>query len=165
MATTKPRITITLAQEQYDVLARLAKLQKAPMAAIVSDLVGEVTPILERVADSLEIAMKASDSVRANLRRSAEEAEEELRPIAAQVLNQFDLFSAEMKRLVEPEGGTAGPALAGVGAAVGDPAPDEAGGAGPRPVITGATGSQRKRAAGVSKAAAGSRSSASPRAK
>lgn len=104
MATEKPRITITLEPEQHAVLRRLAELQGGSMSRIVSEFLGEVTPILSQVADSLELAQRALSDARAKFVRAAEEAEEELRPLAEFTRNQFDLFSAQIGRLVEEKG-------------------------------------------------------------
>ena len=78
MATEKPRITITLEPDEYAVLHRLAKLQGSSMSRILREFMGEVTPILSKVADSLEVAQRASEGAKANLRRAAEAAEEEV---------------------------------------------------------------------------------------
>ena len=82
MATDKPRITITLEPEEHATLQRLAKLQGGSMSGILREFMGEVMPILAKVADSLELAKRASSDARAKFVRAAEEAEEELRPIA-----------------------------------------------------------------------------------
>ena len=71
MATEKPRITITLEPEQHAVLRRLAELQGGSMSRIVSEFLGEVTPILSQVADALELAQRASSDARASTRRCA----------------------------------------------------------------------------------------------
>lgn len=119
MATEKPRITITLPREQYEVIKRLATLQGGSMSRIVADLLGEVTPVLSRVCDSLEIAKRAQEGVRLNLRKAAQEAEEDMKPLAEIARDQFDRFASELDRLVQAAGES------------------------PRPVITGATESQR----------------------
>lgn len=134
MATTKPRITITLEPAQHDVLQRLAALQRAPMSRIVSDLLNEVTPTLEKLLITLEAASRAHQDVKANIRRTAEEAEAELQPLAAAALSQLDLFVQAISGMV-PKADVGGGA---------DPATATADDAGPRPVITGATTSQRK---------------------
>lgn len=157
MATNRPRITISLDPEQYEILKRLAVLQKAPMAGIVSDLVAEVTPVLARVADSLELAMRAQQGVRANLKRVAEEAEADLKPLTEMARSQFDMFADEIARIV---GGAAEGASGGVedeSNRLPDHSEERArtgsdeGTSGrarkassPRPVITGATESQRE---------------------
>lgn len=157
MATDKPRITISLAPEHYAILQRLAKLQKAPMSRLITELVEEVSPVLSKVADSLEIAMRAQEGVRVQLRRAADEAEEELRPLVNAVKNQFDLFNAQAVALMEPLASAAGGADAGAAGIADAPAdvplaaPAE-GGRRRRPPSsnTGATDSQREgRKAGV----------------
>jgi hypothetical protein len=120
MATEKPRITITLPLEQYEVIKRLATLQGGSMSRIVADLLGEVTPVLSRVCDSLEIAKRAQEGVRLNLRKAAQEAEEDMKPLAEIARDQFDRFASELDRLVQAAGESS-----------------------PRTVITGATESQR----------------------
>lgn len=165
MATDKPRITITLTEEQYSVLQRLSTLQKVPKARIVTDLVAEVTPVLEKVADALSVAMNAQENVKVNLRRVVEEAEQDFRPIVSQVLNQFDMFADHLQSLVHASEAETGPTT---GAA----ATDGGTGSSPRPVITGAVKPQRGvresrgevKKAGKSKSKSSS-SGASPRAK
>lgn len=151
MATDKPRITITLEPDQHAVLRRLAGLQGGSMSRIVSELLAEVTPVLERVCESLELAKRAQAGVRANLRRVAEEAEEDLKPLAEMARNQFDLFALELERLVqagagkqpdEPDAGDRVRDRRGRAGAGADAEGEEA--ASPRPVITGATGVQRR---------------------
>lgn len=124
MATEKPRITITIDSDQHEVLHRLARLQGSSMSRILRDFVKEVTPVLSKVADSLEIAKRASEGAKANLRKAAEAAEEELRPIAELASTQFGVFADELERLVEEDQGAEEQAKA-----------EES----PRRVITGAT--------------------------
>lgn len=151
MATDKPRITITLEPDQHVVLRRLAGLQGGSMSRIVSELLAEVTPVLERVCESLELAKRAQAGVRANLRRVADEAEEDLRPLAEIARNQFDLFAAEVQRLVDAGEGSqredpnaGGPAGDRLGRAGAGPDAEGAEAQSPRPVITGATEVQRR---------------------
>ena len=167
MATDKPRITITLEPEEHATLQRLAKLQGGSMSGILREFMGEVMPILAKVADSLELAKRASSDARAKFVRAAEEAEEELRPIAEFTRNQFDMFAKEIGRLVDAEqehkpGGDADAAGARTAR------PDASGarsGAGPRPVITGATEVQRRTGKGEGRADRAASKSTSPRGK
>lgn len=152
MATEKPRITITLEPEQHAVLRRLADLQGGSMSRIVSEFLGEVTPILGQVADALDLAKRASADARAKFLRAAEDAEQELRPLADFTRTQFDLFAAEIGRIVEEKEQPPGAAQAATGArAARDGAARGAKVQGPRPVITGATGGQRRVGAGRAK--------------
>ena len=165
MATDKPRITISLTQDQYDVIKRLSTLQGVPMARVVTDLVAEVTPVLEKVVEALSIAARAQENVKVNLRRVVDQAEQDFRPIVSQVLNQFDMFADQLQTLVHVSGAEAGPT---VGAAATDGGTDLS----PQPVITGAMKPQRgvAESEGVVKKAGKTRSKssssgASPRAK
>lgn len=156
MATDKPRITITLEPEHYAVLQRMAKAQGGSMARIVTDLVTELAPMLERVVVSLEAAAKAQQGMKASIKRAAEQAEEDMRPLLETARSQFDFFASEMERLantaqeVRPEP-LQSPTVAGAA----DGGRRRGGEArSPRSVITGATnpngrGSKRaRRAAG-----------------
>lgn len=116
MATLKHRITISLDDEPYAVLSRLATLQKAPMSRIVSELFVEVSPVLARVADALAIAKQANDSVRVRLMQGAVDAEEQLKPLSKALLDQLDMFSAQMGDLgtqIDHESGGPQPVITG----------------------------------------------------
>lgn len=141
MATTKPRITVTLEPQQYDILRRLAALQGRPMARIVTELMEEMLPLLGRAVEAMELAQKAQGNVRESLRRAVEKGEETILPHAQAVLAQYEAFGAELGTLGQQlEEATAG---AGQGDASAAARPAHAGES-PRPVTTGATGGQRK---------------------
>lgn len=141
MATDKPRITITLEPEQYAVLHRMAKVQGGSMSRIVTDLLGEVAPVLGRVADAMEAAQKAQQGMKATIRAATEQAERDMQPLVATVLGQFDHFATQLERLSipdkEPSPGADARGAGRVPARTRAPAAATA--RGPRPVITGAT--------------------------
>jgi hypothetical protein len=120
------------------------------MSSIIRELIGEVSPILSRVADALEVAQRADKEMRASFVKAAADAEAELRPIAEAVRSQFDMFASDMERAVA--GAKAG-AASDAGTAPAGPAAEAAPAPSPRPVITGATGTQR--AAGKGRGRAG----------
>lgn len=138
MPTAKPRIAITLEPEQHAVLARLAALQRRPMSRVVAELVAEFTPILARVVGTMEAAVHAQESVKANIRRAVDEAEATILPHAEAVLAQYERFEGDLRQLALQIEDTRGPrpSRARRGWAGGL--------SGPRPVITGATKPQRK---------------------
>ncbi len=161
MATNKPRITVTLEEQDYAVLQRLSELQGGSMSRIVSELMSEVTPVLTKVVESLEIAKRAQADVKVNLKKVVDEAEQDLKPLADQVLNQFDMFNAELSRVAASMPANDGAARARRSSGGGE-------GAGPQPVITGAMKSQRRAKKGegeVLEAVPVSSKSASKRAK
>lgn len=120
----KPRITISLKPEDHEVLQRLAELQGGSMSRIVSELLEEVMPMLEKLCVTLEKVKNSSDSVKATLLRGAQQAEDDMYPILASAQATFDSFVEVV------DCGTAQAAdLSTVGGAVSN---DD-----PRPVITG----------------------------
>lgn len=97
MPATSPRISITLDVEDHETLKRLAELQGVPMSRIIREFVRETGPILKQLADTLEAAQKAEANAAIRFREAAERAEEDLRPLADMIRNQFDLFADEIQ--------------------------------------------------------------------
>ena len=92
MATTKPRIQVTLKPSQHQLLQRLAKLQKRSMASVVAELFDEVEPVYERVAVVLEAAIRAQTSAKQGMVDALHAAEAEMAPHVAAAMGQFDLL-------------------------------------------------------------------------
>lgn len=90
MPTAKPRITITLSDQQHATLATLAKFQKCSMSSIVVDLVETTLPVLERLCAVLENAAGAPQAVLDELKRSAEHAELDVAAMQHSVLGHLD---------------------------------------------------------------------------
>jgi len=141
MATDKPRITITLEPDHYAILRRMANAQGGSMARIVTELVSEMAPLLGRVADMLEATVKAQQNMKVSMRKAADQAEEDMKPLMQVALSQFDFFASEMERIASaadqptpevPQSPTA-PGVAGTVRRSSTKAK------GPRTVITGAT--------------------------
>lgn len=106
MPTIKPRIKLTLEQPRYDLLKRLAALQGVSMAALVTDMLEEFYPVMERVCVVLEAAKQAQASTKQGLREAVALAEAELMPLANATLSQFDLFMDRVEGAI-PGGVTA----------------------------------------------------------
>jgi hypothetical protein len=92
MPTMNPRVAITLPPYRHALLKRMAKLQGVSMSSMVSNLLDEFYPVLERVCVALEMAQKAQESSRDGLRRAADKALEEIQPLLAASMQQFDMF-------------------------------------------------------------------------
>lgn len=92
MATTKPRITITLTEVQHRLLNRLSELQGVSMSSIVVDFLDSVVPVLERVAVVLQQAKDAPESVKKQIRDTAEQAERDMVPFASEMMGQLDML-------------------------------------------------------------------------
>ena len=92
MPTINPRIAITLPPYRYDLLKRMATLQGVSMASMVSELLEEFYPVLERVCVALEMAKKAQNSTRVGMREAADRAIEEMQPMLDASKGQLDIF-------------------------------------------------------------------------
>lgn len=130
MATTKPRVNVTLEPHRYELLKRLAGLQGVSMSYLISDLLETVSEPLERVCVVLEAAAKAPQSVKDGLRAAASKAEGVLLPQAQAWMDQSDLFFSDVLKAAEGSGTDDETGAAGHG---GGAAPD------PRPVTRGST--------------------------
>jgi hypothetical protein len=98
MATTNPRITVTLRPEVHAVLRRLSGLAETSQSAIVGDLLASSLHVFERMAEALEAAhrlksegMRAPDAIRESLERAQHKLE-----------GQLDLALGQMDEAVRP---------------------------------------------------------------
>lgn len=85
MPTMRPRISITLDEEQYALLASLAALQGESMSALVGGIIDSVEPSLGRLEGLLKKAKGARDSVLADLNRSYQAADDKAMAIVGEV--------------------------------------------------------------------------------
>lgn len=117
MATTKPRITVTLSQRQYDVLRVISECGGQPMSSFIGEVLEQSLPVLERMAESFRKIKAAQDEQKKRIAEELDQAQSEVEPILDQVLGQFDLFLGKIERAVggAPErtrGSTAAPTTA-----------------------------------------------------
>ena len=114
MATTKPRITVTLTQRQHDVLRVISDCGGQPMSAFISDMLEQALPVLERMAESFRKIKAAQDEQKKRIVEELEQAQAEVEPVLEQVLGQFDLFMAKIEQAAgaAPAGSEATPAAA-----------------------------------------------------
>ena len=113
MPSVKPRLALTLPEHRYDLLKRLAALQGVSMASVVTELLEECYPVLERVVVALDAAKTASESAKTGLRESCDKAIEELEPYRDHFIDQFDLFMDGITRQAQGAEATDTPARAG----------------------------------------------------
>jgi hypothetical protein len=90
MPTSKPRITLTLPQEQYDVLSDLAALQSVSMSSIVVDLIDTTLPALERLAIVLEHSSQAPQHLLRDIQAAMGTSEEILWSVGSERLGGAD---------------------------------------------------------------------------
>lgn len=98
MATTKPRITVTLTQRQYDVLRVISECGRQPMSAFISELLEQSLPVLERMGESFRKIKAAQDEQKKRIAKELDQAQAEVEPVLEQVLGQFDLFMTKIEQ-------------------------------------------------------------------
>ncbi len=98
MATTKPRITVTLTQRQHDVLRVISDCGGQPMSAFISDMLEQALPVLERMAESFRKIKAAQDEQKKRIVEELDQAQAEVEPVLKQVLGQFDLFMTKVEQ-------------------------------------------------------------------
>jgi outer membrane murein-binding lipoprotein Lpp len=136
MATTKKRITISLGDLEYAAVSRMAKVGGSPVSSVISELLAEVAPMLNSMADMAEQAIAAQDEVRSALRRAVDRADAEVMPQVQAVFNRLEELRHEMRKAAD---GVRDSAKAGLTAPASGPALKN-----PRPVITGVRNGQRR---------------------
>ena len=142
MATTKPRITITLNQRTYAVVKAISDLGGQPMSAFVAEMLDSALPTLERMAATFQAIKNAQTAERGKFLASMDRAQEALEPAVMEAVGQFDLFLGKIEAAV----GVQTDATAGAPAAR-RRAPRSPGTGDPRLVTRGSTPPSRKKSA------------------
>ncbi|MBE0600137.1 MAG: hypothetical protein IH568_02380 [Burkholderiaceae bacterium] len=101
MPTNKPRLTLTLEPEVAAAVDRLARLQGCPKSRVLTELLAGLGPILTKVADTLELAMRAQAGAKEGLRRAVDQAEAELQPMVAAVIAAYDGLGQQIGEIAE----------------------------------------------------------------
>ena len=101
MATSKPRVNVTLEPATYETLRRAAAAQGVSMSRVLADLVDSVSPMLARLADIGEALQRAPEEIRATLRQASDAAEPELMAQLGGAQHDFE----QLLQLAEELGG------------------------------------------------------------
>ena len=130
MATTKPRITVTLDQRTYNVLKSISDCGGQTMSGFVSDLLDAAMPTLERMA----VTFQAIKEQRGQFLASVDRAQVAVEPVVMAAVGQYDLFVGAVGAI---EDAAAEMPIGRTAAAVSNP----------RPVTRGSTPLKRKKSA------------------
>ena len=101
MSTTKARLTLTLEPDLAAVIERLAMAQSCPRSRIVTEMLNELVPILEKVATTCELAMRAQKGAKEGIARAMDKAEAELAPMLAAVISAYDGLGQQIGDIAE----------------------------------------------------------------
>lgn len=106
MATTKPRITVTLTKRQHEVLQTIAACGGSTMSGMLGEFIESAMPTFERMAATFQQVRNANIKERARVLEALSEAQTALEPVALAAAGQFDLFlgQAEDAAGISPAG-------------------------------------------------------------
>jgi hypothetical protein len=112
MATTKPRITITLECHLYATIRRFAELQHRPMSACIVEILDSIHPPLIRTVALLDAARSAPDEVKQGLRGVLESIEREMVQASGSGQAQLDWLTQQTREASGGAGAQPAPARA-----------------------------------------------------
>lgn len=92
MATTKPRITVTLEPRVYELLRIISQSSSQSMSAFVGDLLASSVPVFERMAVTFQQVAQVSQQQRQQIADAVDDAQRSLEPVMQQVIGQYDIF-------------------------------------------------------------------------
>lgn len=107
MATTKPRITITLTERQHTVLRSISESSGQSMSSLLVEFIDTAMPTLERMAATFQQLRNTRDLERARIVSALSDAQDALEPIALAAAGQFDLFLGRIEGAAVPHGSEA----------------------------------------------------------
>lgn len=101
MPTKQKRLALTIPPHRMELLKRLSRLQGVPTTRLVTELLDEFYPVLERVTIALENAKHAQESSKAGLKESAEKAMAHIQPMLDASMQQLDIFLKQIQEATE----------------------------------------------------------------
>lgn len=114
MATTRPRVTVTLTERQHEVLRAIGQMGGQSMSQMIGELVELSLPTLERMAATFQALHRAKQEERAKMLAAFDEAQSAIEPAVMQMAGQFDMFLGKLEAI----SGGAAESAAGVADAV-----------------------------------------------
>lgn len=100
MATTKPRITVTLTKRQHEVLRSISENSNQPMSTFISEMLEAALPTLERMAVTFQRVKEAQQAERTRFLDSMDRAQAAIEPVVLNAVGQFDLFLSSIEEAV-----------------------------------------------------------------
>ena len=90
MATSKPRITVTLGQDVYDTIKGLSEAQGCTMSGLISEFLSMVNPVQQRVLRAVKKAQALDVESKAGMVASLEASEAQLTEMLGPLLALMD---------------------------------------------------------------------------
>jgi hypothetical protein len=96
MPTVKPRVTLTLEENTFEVISRMAQLQKCSRGSVITELLDSVIPVLSRTVALLEAASVAPAHVKDGLRDVISSTHDDLIEVSGDTIKQMDWLFSKM---------------------------------------------------------------------
>ena len=103
MATVKPRITITLEEDQYVVLQQLSRLKGVSMSKLVVEFLDPVFPPMQRLTESMNRIKKSDALLKGQMSIIAEDIDSAFEPTIQEVIDDYKKL---LSKLESVSGGT-----------------------------------------------------------
>lgn len=97
MATTKPRITITISDRQHQLLKSISDTTGQSMSAFVVELLETSEPVLERLAATFQAMKTVKDKERVRIVQTLDDAQSAFEPLAMAAVDQLDMFLGKIE--------------------------------------------------------------------
>lgn len=101
MATTKPRITVTLTEHQHEVLRTMSEASGKSMSAFLSELLELSLPTFEKMAVTFQKLKDVQRFETSRISDALHEANEVLEPLANAAAGQFDMFLGRVEHAAQ----------------------------------------------------------------
>jgi hypothetical protein len=98
MATITPRIQVTLSEEAYRIITRLAELQRSPRSRIIAEVINDLAPVLDDLLNTLEAAARIRQDNIEEVKQVSLEAVERMNRIVDEATEQFDWVDQSVRR-------------------------------------------------------------------
>lgn len=98
MPAVSPRIAVYLPKHVASTVRRVAALRGVSMSAVIRDFLEETQPVMERIANLLDLAARTDRSALKEWARTLEETQTEMEAHALGAVQQLDDMEAVMKQ-------------------------------------------------------------------
>lgn len=102
MATTRPRITITLTEKQHRLLKSISESSGNSMSYLVTDIIETSEPILERTASAFSHLKELNEENKRKIKQAMQSAQDVIEPMAFKAINQMDCFIDTLTEIHQP---------------------------------------------------------------
>lgn len=101
MATKTPRIAVTLSEESYEIVSRLAAAQQSSRSRIIAEVINDLAPIMGQLVDTMEAAARMRAENVQGVRDASMDALGKLEPMLAEAQESMELLDLMMRRAGE----------------------------------------------------------------